>query len=107
MDSTFRHAMPIELAMAVIEENIHRNYNIVIFGEDLTSLKKIKEYYQYNSNVFLISDFIPENRIFSTLEQVFFELTFMSFSKEIYTTRSSVYSRFAFYIGMSKKLINI
>ncbi|XTO84595.1 hypothetical protein J0E88_08055 [Campylobacter coli] len=40
MDSTFRHAMPIELAMAVIEENIHRNYNIVIFGEDLTSLKR-------------------------------------------------------------------
>ncbi|WP_223212555.1 hypothetical protein [Campylobacter coli] len=107
MNSTFRHAMPIELAMAIIEENIHRNYNIVIFGEDLTSLKKIKEYYQYSPNVFLISDFIPENRIFSTLEQVFFELTFMSFSKEIYTTRSSVYSRFAFYIGMSEKLINI
>ncbi|ECL9233740.1 hypothetical protein FT461_09085, partial [Campylobacter coli] len=65
-------AMPIEIAMHLIEENLTKNEKIVLFGDDFTSLRELKKQY----GVSIIEDFIDEN--LSGIERIVFEIVFMS-----------------------------
>ncbi|HED5354083.1 TPA: hypothetical protein R5A97_001697, partial [Campylobacter jejuni] len=69
-------ATPIEIAMELIEH--HRDYNIVLFGENHMSLKKLQEYFlELNIRIFCIKDFIPKNYT-NDSDVAIFELIFMS-----------------------------
>ncbi|EPC1857211.1 hypothetical protein ACYQE6_000385 [Campylobacter coli] len=89
-------AMPIEIAMHLIEENLTKNEKIVLFGDDFTSLRELKKQY----GVSIIEDFIDEN--LSGIERIVFEIVFMSNAKDIFSGGSS-FAKVAAYIGLGKE----
>ncbi|MGI7748657.1 hypothetical protein ACNGLC_02335 [Campylobacter coli] len=89
-------AMPIEIAMYLIEENLNKNEKIVLFGDDFTSLRELKKQY----GVSIIEDFIDEN--LSGIERIIFEIVFMSNAKDIFSGGSS-FAKVAAYIGPGKE----
>ncbi|MCV3381247.1 hypothetical protein L8V77_02500 [Campylobacter sp. IFREMER_LSEM_CL2127] len=89
-------AMPIEIAMHLIEENLNKNEKIVLFGDDFTSLRELRKLY----GVSIIEDFIDEN--LSGIERIVFEIVFMSNAKEIFSGASS-FAKIAAYIGLGRE----
>ncbi|MCV3480622.1 hypothetical protein L8X32_01465 [Campylobacter lari] len=89
-------AMPLEIAIELIEENLNKNEKIVLFGDDFTSLRELKN--QYNINI--IEDYIDEQ--FTNIQRMIFEIVFMSNAKDIFSGHSS-FSRVASYIGLGRE----
>ena len=89
-------AMPIEIAIHLIEENLNKNEKIVLFGDDFTSLRQLKVQYGIN----IVEDFIDNN--LSGVERIIFEIVFMSNAKDIFSGGSS-FARVAAYIGLGKE----
>ncbi|MBF7048642.1 O-fucosyltransferase family protein, partial [Campylobacter volucris] len=98
--------VPLELAISIIK-NTSKNKNIILFGDDISSNCKIKEYCSDNK-VFLIDDFFDRTSM-DSVEQAIFEMVVMSRAEVIYSSGGSGFSRLAFLIGLSKKvyLLNI
>ncbi|MFG5113726.1 hypothetical protein O8I40_06900, partial [Campylobacter lari] len=88
-------AMPVEIAMELIEKNKKENKNIVLFGDDLSELRALKQYY----HVSIIEDFIQE---LTGIDRIIFEINFMSKAEVIYSGHSS-FARVASYIGLGKE----
>ncbi|MCV3447068.1 hypothetical protein L8W62_07820, partial [Campylobacter lari] len=101
-------ATPVEIALEIIERNI--NLNILIAGEDEDIIFKLIEYIQrkyQKDNIWNLKSLIPCN-IKNRTDLDFFELTFMSNCKEIYSY--SGFARLASMIGNgveSKRWTNI
>ncbi|MCV3408521.1 hypothetical protein L8U38_07530, partial [Campylobacter lari] len=91
----FGKAMPVEIAMELIEKNKKENKNIVLFGDDLSELRALKQYY----HVSIIEDFIQE---LTGIDRIIFEINFMSKAEVIYSGHSS-FARVASYIGLGKE----
>ncbi|EHL8054512.1 hypothetical protein KE407_001524, partial [Campylobacter lari] len=91
----FGKAMPVEIAMELIEKNKKENKNIVLFGDDLSELRALKQYY----HVSIIEDFIHE---LTGIDRIIFEINFMSKAEVIYSGGSS-FARVASYIGLGKE----
>ncbi|EGT3461642.1 hypothetical protein JDX53_001979, partial [Campylobacter coli] len=89
-------AMPIEIAIHLIEENLNKNEKIVLFGDDFTSLRQLKVQYGIN----IVEDFIDNN--LSGVERIIFEIVFMSNAKDIFSGGSS-FAKVAAYIGLGKE----
>lgn len=89
-------AMPIEIAIHLIEENLNKNEKIVLFGDDFTSLRQLKVQYGIN----IVEDFIDDN--LSGIERIIFEIVFMSNAKDAFTGHSS-FARVATYIGIGRE----
>lgn len=88
-------AMPLEIALELIELEIKNNSSIVLFSDDFTSIEEIKKNITYDK-LFIVGDFIEE---LNSIDRLFFELTFMSNAKYIYSGNSSL-ARAASYIGI-------
>ncbi|EAJ4016105.1 sugar transferase, partial [Campylobacter jejuni] len=90
-----RKAVPIHLVLDVIQQK-NKDYSIVIFGDDLDSIRQLKEYCFFSlnlSNIFIVDDFTNHN--FSRKQQTLFELILLSMSLEIYTSGRSGFSNLA------------
>ncbi|HEG3988648.1 TPA: hypothetical protein SC691_001826, partial [Campylobacter coli] len=88
-------AMPVEIAMELIERSKKENKHVVLFGDDLSELRTLKQYY----NVSIIEDFIQE---MTGVDRIIFEINFMSKAEIIYSGHSS-FARVASYIGLGKE----
>ncbi|HHP5701132.1 TPA: hypothetical protein ACSC02_002076, partial [Campylobacter jejuni] len=93
--------IPLELAISIIK-SISKDKNIILFGDDISSNYKIKEYCS-NNKVFLIDDFFDRTSM-DSVEQAMFEIVVMSRAEVIYSSGASGFSRLAFLIGLSKKV---
>ncbi|EDO6595925.1 hypothetical protein FVN02_08050, partial [Campylobacter coli] len=91
----FGKAMPVEIAMELIERSKKENKHVVLFGDDLSELRTLKQYY----NVSIIEDFIQE---MTGVDRIIFEINFMSKAEIIYSGGSS-FARVASYIGLGKE----
>ncbi|MDL0089944.1 hypothetical protein, partial [Campylobacter gastrosuis] len=78
------HATPYEFALGIIEK--HKNENIVIIGDDVTSMRELKT---INNNAMLIEDFRDINK-YSNLELFIYDVVFMSKAKLLYGTQSAL-----------------
>ncbi|MCW1322646.1 discoidin domain-containing protein [Campylobacter jejuni] len=80
--------MPIEIILDIIINNLNKQCNIVLFGQDMEELKEIKEYlcsnYKLDFKIFYSDELIPNNLNTST-QRVFYELELMSYAQEIYS----------------------
>ncbi|KAB0610753.1 O-fucosyltransferase family protein [Campylobacter hyointestinalis] len=97
LDAFYRKMMPNEIAMALIDENLKINNDIVLFGDDFTQLRELKKFYK--NKIYLIEDFIDDTII--DIKRVIFDIVFMSKAKEIYSGGSS-FAKTASYIGLGK-----
>ncbi|MFG5105196.1 glycosyltransferase [Campylobacter lari] len=97
---------PYEIAIELIK-NIGSNENIVIFGQDQQSNRKLIDYFRkYDKNKFNI--FVIENnkKCYNDIEQMFFEVNLLSKAKAIYSSKESAFSRLAMYISGRDILIS-
>ncbi|EOI1874993.1 glycosyltransferase family 2 protein [Campylobacter coli] len=97
---------PYEIAIELIL-NIGLNQNIVIFGQDQQSNKKLVEffekYFKDKFNIFIIT---KNDRCCDENEQMFFEVNLLSRAKVIYSSKESAFSRLAMYIAGKDILIS-
>ena len=98
LDAYWRKMMPNEIAMALIDENLKINNDIVLFGDDFTQLRELKKF--YNNKIYLIEDFIDDTIV--GIKRVIFDIVFLSKAKEIYSGGSS-FAKTASYIGLGKR----
>ncbi|WP_096030485.1 hypothetical protein [Campylobacter lanienae] len=98
LDAFWRKMMPNEIAMALIDENLKINNDIVLFGDDFTQLRELKNF--YNNKIYLIEDFIDDTIV--GIKRVIFDIVFLSKAKEIYSGGSS-FAKTASYIGLGKR----
>ena len=98
LDAFWRKMMPNEIAMALIDENLKINNDIVLFGDDFTQLRELKKI--YNNKIYLIEDFIDDTIV--GIKRVIFDIVFLSKAKEIYSGGSS-FAKTASYIGLGKR----
>lgn len=101
---------PAELALEVIREELKKNLNIVLFGDDLYLLRELQKFSKNlinNSeiNIYIVDDLIDRKQ-YSITQMGFFEMSLMSKALKIYRAGSSLFSRFAHAIG-SAQMINI
>ncbi|EIN3297676.1 hypothetical protein LOW90_001568, partial [Campylobacter jejuni] len=102
-----RKAVPIHLVLDVIQQK-NKDYSIVIFGDDLDSIRQLKEYCFFSlnlSNIFIVDDFTNHN--FSRKQQTLFELILLSMSLEIYTSGRSGFSNLANILTRESKLLSL
>ncbi|MFG5102520.1 hypothetical protein O8I46_04965 [Campylobacter lari] len=97
---SYQRVMPTEIAIEFIKRNVQEN--IVLFGDDLHQLRKIKLYFK--DQISIIEDFI-EHGYAKGIERIVFETVFMSCAKQIYSSGSS-FARFSSYIGLGKEPLN-
>ncbi|EAI4881118.1 discoidin domain-containing protein [Campylobacter jejuni] len=80
--------MPIEIILDIIINNLNKQCNIVLFGQDMKELKELKEYicsnYKLDFKIFYSDELISDNLNTST-QRVFYELELMSYAQEIYS----------------------
>ncbi|TLE15013.1 hypothetical protein LS72_007245 [Helicobacter apodemus] len=86
-------AMPIEIAIELIESN--QDKIIVLCSDDFNVVKSLKNFYK-NIKIYCIEDF---NTTLQSTERNFFEISFMSNAKTIYSGDSS-FAKVASYIGL-------
>ncbi|WP_086289947.1 hypothetical protein [Campylobacter devanensis] len=98
LDAFWSKMMPNEIAMALIDENLKINNDIVLFGDDFTQLRELKKF--YNNKIYLIEDFIDDTVV--GIKRVIFDIVFLSKAKEIYSGGSS-FAKTASYIGLGKR----
>ena len=98
LDAYWRKMMPNEIAMALIDENLKINNDIVLLGDDFTQLRELKKF--YNNKIYLIEDFIDDTIV--GIKRVIFDIVFLSKAKEIYSGGSS-FAKTASYIGLGKR----
>ncbi|WP_096016765.1 hypothetical protein [Campylobacter lanienae] len=98
LDAFWSKMMPNEIAMALIDENLKINNDIVLFGDDFTQLRELKKF--YNNKIYLIEDFIDDAIV--GIKRVIFDIVFLSKAKEIYSGGSS-FAKTASYIGLGKR----
>ncbi|RAZ22420.1 hypothetical protein CHL9752_09095 [Campylobacter hyointestinalis subsp. lawsonii] len=98
LDAFWSKMMPNEIAMALIDENLKINNDIVLFGDDFTQLRELKKI--YNNKIYLIEDFIDDAIV--GIKRVIFDIVFLSKAKEIYSGGSS-FAKTASYIGLGKR----
>ncbi|HEG2604698.1 TPA: hypothetical protein SCV11_000502 [Campylobacter jejuni] len=94
-------ALPIELAISKIADELKRNNNIILFQDDIKTCEDIKHFFNnqgFQSKVYTFSDFIFKKQL-SANERTFLEIILMSKSKMIYSSGSSNFSRVAINIG--------
>ncbi|HEC1770945.1 TPA: hypothetical protein R1738_001551, partial [Campylobacter lari] len=93
--------MPVEIVFELIYK-YNLEYNILLFGEDVDTLKSIYKYfYPKVKNIYLASDFIFSDYI-KGWKRDFFELILMSKS-DIIIGGDSGFCRLASYIGSGKE----
>lgn len=98
LDAYWRKLMPNEIAMALIDENLKINNDIVLLGDDFTQLRELKKF--YNNKIYLIEDFIDDTIV--GIKRVIFDIVFLSKAKEIYSGGSS-FAKMSSYIGLGKR----
>ncbi|MBQ8820202.1 MAG: hypothetical protein IJZ99_05565, partial [Campylobacter sp.] len=80
------HATPYEFALGIIEK--HKDQNIVIIGDDVTSMRELKNIAN-NSNIKLIEEFRDVDK-YSNLELFIYDVVFMSRAQLLYGTHSAL-----------------
>ncbi len=80
------HATPYEFALGIIEQ--HKNENIIIIGDDISSMRKLKQIAN-NNNVKLIEKFRDIDK-YSNLELFIYDVVFMSKATLLYGTHSAL-----------------
>ncbi|WP_104722623.1 hypothetical protein [Helicobacter mesocricetorum] len=105
LDRMLYHTLPLELAMACIETELKEGNKAILFSDDFSSMYILLDYFK-KEDLHFIESLVPATFNLNNLERVFFEITFMSFSKKIYTSKTSVYARLAHYIGENSILLN-
>ncbi|EII4802821.1 hypothetical protein LHL32_001726, partial [Campylobacter jejuni] len=101
---------PVELALEIVKEEINKNLNIVLFGDDLYLLRELQKFSKnlinnFEINIYIVDDLIDRKQ-YSITQMGFFEMSLMSKALRIYRAGSSLFSRFAHAIG-SAQMINI
>ncbi|EOH7341636.1 hypothetical protein ACMCWU_001487 [Campylobacter coli] len=106
-------AIPFHLAIVIIKNFVLKCKNkdlkvknILIFGDDLNSVKELKKQAYFSEfNILTIDDIISSTGIVNGPERTFFEILLMSKSIEIYSTGLSGFSRLASMISVGKHCI--
>ena len=80
------HATPYEFALGIIEQ--HKNENIIIIGDDISSMRKLKQIAN-NNNIKLIEEFRDIDK-YSNLELFIYDVVFMSKAALLYGTHSAL-----------------
>ncbi len=80
------HATPYEFALGIIEQ--HKNENIIIIGDDISSMRKLKQIAN-NNNIKLIEEFRDIDK-YSNLELFMYDVVFMSRAQLLYGTHSAL-----------------
>ncbi|ELM1097034.1 hypothetical protein RYC45_001804, partial [Campylobacter coli] len=90
-------ALPIELAVAKIEEELQTNNNVVLFQDDTKTCEDIKRFFNnqnFKAKVYTFSDFTFTKHLNGN-ERTFLEIILMSESSRIYSSGNSNFSRVA------------
>ncbi|WP_291892926.1 hypothetical protein [Campylobacter sp.] len=80
------HVTPYEFALGIIEQ--HKNENIIIIGDDISSMRTLKQIAN-NNNVKLIEEFRDIDK-YSNLELFIYDVVFMSKATLLYGTHSAL-----------------
>ncbi|EHZ1961871.1 discoidin domain-containing protein, partial [Campylobacter coli] len=94
----FGRHFPYEIAIEIINIELDKGNNVIIFGQDPDSDEQLANYFYKKSNekglfVKTISSFIYKN--YSDTERAFFDINFMSYANIIFTSSESTFSRTA------------
>lgn len=89
-------AMPLEIALKIIDKHQKDDCYICLFGDDFDGLKAITSTLK-DEKIILIDEIIKDYNL-SSIERNFFEINFMSLAFKIYAGDSS-FARTAAYIG--------
>ncbi|ECO3963512.1 sugar transferase [Campylobacter jejuni] len=97
---------PLELVFEIIKKEIKYN-KIVLLADDFDGAKILKNYCyrQKIKNIFIIDEFM-EDVNYSENDRAFFEISFMTFAKKVYTGDSN-FSKFASRVGLGEEAIYI
>ncbi|CAM4058148.1 glycosyltransferase [Campylobacter armoricus] len=97
---------PYEIAIELIK-NIGLNQNVVIFGQDQQSNRKLIDFFKkYHKNEFNIFVVEKNEKCHDDNEQMFFEVNLLSKAKAVYSSKESAFSRLAMYIAGKNILIS-
>ncbi|EPE0634914.1 hypothetical protein ACSFWR_001502 [Campylobacter coli] len=90
-------ALPIELAVAKIEEELQTNNNVILFQDDTKTCEDIKRFFNtknFKAKVYTFTDFTFTKHLNGN-ERTFLEIILMSKSSRIYSSGNSNFSRVA------------
>ncbi len=103
-DYYWNKAMPVEIVFELIYR-YKKEYNILLFGEDIDTLKSIYEYFYSKVNNIYLADKIIPNGYAKGWKRDFFELVLMSKADKIIGGDSG-FCRLASYIRSGKEHVN-
>ncbi|WP_416826411.1 hypothetical protein [Helicobacter ganmani] len=98
----YKKVMPIEIAFFIIKTYLPKG-NLIVFSDDIASMQSLLEYEKEiptNFKLCSIVEFLPEN--LNDVDRIFFEITFMSKAKEIFSAGSH-FSYLASVIGKGRE----
>lgn len=100
---------PYEIALEIAIQELNKNKNIVIFGQDLNANEELANHLKSLSqfkhlNIINIDSLVNPN--YTEMQRTFFEINFMSKAEKIYSARESVFSKLAMFISGQNKLIS-
>lgn len=98
----YRKVMPIEIGFFIIKTYLPKD-NLIVFSDDIASMRSLLEYAKEIPTKFKlcsIVEFLPEN--LNDVDRIFFEITFMSKAKEIFSADSH-FSYLASVIGKGRE----
>ncbi|WP_416860154.1 hypothetical protein [Helicobacter ganmani] len=98
----YKKVMPIEIAFFIIKTYLPKG-NLIVFSDDIASMQSLLEYAKEiptNFKLCSIVEFLPEN--LNDVDRIFFEITFMSKAKEIFSAGSH-FSYLASVIGKGRE----
>ncbi|HEG6758160.1 TPA: hypothetical protein SE795_001774 [Campylobacter jejuni] len=108
-DYLWQKAMPVEILLELLQQYALKNKNIVLFGEDILTLKQVisyaKDLFFKNQNyLYLANDFINDEAYQKGYKKDIFDLYFMSKASEIIGGASG-FCELASLIGQGKRAI--
>ena len=98
--------VPIHLAIQAIKDELENDSLIVIFSDDLNSIRSLKDFFakhypNFQHKILIFKDFVEQYK-FSHFEATIFELEIMKKALKIYSSGRSGFSNLAFRIGGGK-----